>query len=210
MFDFYYPGVLPGNTMEMPVVITDVLNQIQNPVLGAVFANPAGFQRIALSNQAQLAGNNVNELVTSLIYSLAYHAIGVNDLLRRTHGHILFDNSHTTYGSSIIPPFVYDYSDLNAGANRFTATPDALDWLEHNYEPTGNLQIPMLTYHKTRDRLVPYRHEAAYKAKVDAAGAAANLVQRSQDAFGHCDFGAQDIMNNFQELVTWVNTGVKP
>lgn len=210
MFDFYYPGVLPGNTMNMPVVITDVGNQIQNPVLAAVIANPTGLQWIALSDQARLAGNNANELITSLINALAYHAIGVNDLLQRTHGHILFDNSRTTYSSSLIPAFVYNYADLNAGANRFTATPDANAWLEHNYEPTGNLQIPMLTLHKTRDRLVPFRHEAAYKAIVDASGLSANLVQRSQDAFGHCEFAATDVLSNFTDLVHWVDTGVKP
>ncbi|HEX4684533.1 MAG TPA: hypothetical protein VH277_17570, partial [Gemmatimonadaceae bacterium] len=33
LFDFFYPGVLPGGTLDMPVVITDVTNQIQNPVL---------------------------------------------------------------------------------------------------------------------------------------------------------------------------------
>jgi hypothetical protein len=42
------------------------------------------------------------------------------------------------------------------------------------------------------------------------AGASANLVQRSQDAFGHCDFKADDMMSNFQDLVHWVENGVKP
>ena len=79
-----------------------------------------------------------------------------------------------------------------------------------NYEPTGNLQIPMITLHKTRDRLVPYRHEAAYAARVVAAGASGNLLQRSQNAFGHCDFAVPDMLQNFSDLVGWVNTGVKP
>jgi hypothetical protein len=99
---------------------------------------------------------------------------------------------------------------LNARITRYTATPDALAWLDHNYEPTGNLQIPMITFHKTRDRLVPYRHEAAYQARVAAAGASANLLQRSQDAFGHCDFGVAEMLSNFQDLARWVETGVKP
>ena len=68
----------------------------------------------------------------------------------------------------------------------------------------------MITFHKTRDRLVPYRHEAAYFAKVSGAGKTANLLQRSQNSFGHCDLGVSAIMSNFQDLVNWVDTGVKP
>jgi pimeloyl-ACP methyl ester carboxylesterase len=211
MFDLFYPGVLPGSTMEMPVVITDVTNQIQNPVIAAVLANPTGFQLIAFSKQAQLAGNNTTELLTSLVNALAYHAIGVNDLVARTHGHTLFDNSATVY-SSAIPTLIPDvaYGPVNAGISRYTATPDAVAWLDHNYEPTGDLRIPMLTVHKTRDRLVPFRHEAEYQSRVAAAGESSNLVQRSQDAFGHCDFDASYTLNNFQDLVHWVETGVKP
>jgi len=208
LFDFFYPGVLPGSTMEMPIVITDVTTQIQNPVLAAVMANPTGFGLIAASNQVQLAGNNTPELLTSLINALAYHAIGVNDLLERTHGHILFDNSTTVYNSALYPDDYYKAANL--GVARYTATPDALDWLDHNYEPTGDLRIPMITVHKKRDRLVPYRHEAAYQKLVAAAGASGNLVQRSEDSFGHCDFGVSQMMSNFQDLVGWVNSGVKP
>jgi len=208
MFDLFYPGVLPGSTMEMPVVITDVTNQIQIPVVTAVMSNPGPFALIAVANQVQLAGNDGTELLTSLVNALAYQAIGVNDLLERTHGHILFDNEHTEYGSALLPAAYY--TGVNLNIRRYVATDDALAWLANNYEPTGNLRIPMLTFHKTRDRLVPFRHEAAYRARVDAAGAGANLLQRSQNAFGHCDMGVAETLSNFQDLVTWVNTGVKP
>ena len=207
LFDYFYPGALPGGVMD-PIVVTDVTNQIQNPVVGAVLANPTGLGLIAASNQVQLAGNNPTELITSLVNALAYHAIGVSDLLARTHGHILFDNHDTQYGSAFYPAIYY--AGVNAGIERYTSTPDAQAWLDHNYEPSGNLRIPMLTYHKIRDRLVPFRHEAAYAAKVAAAGASSNLLQRSQDAYGHCDFAVTDIMGNFQDLVNWVNTGVRP
>ena len=208
LFDFFYPGVLPGDVMEMPIIITDPTTQIQNPVIGAVLANPTGFGLLAASNQVQLAGANTTELLTSLVNALAYQAIGVNDLLQRTHGHVLFDNSQTQYGSALYPAEYYQ--TVNAGIKRYTATPDALAWLEHNYEPTGDLRIPMLTLHKTRDRLVPYRHEAAYRDLVGEAGRSSNLVQRSQDAFGHCEFEAADMLSNFQDLVKWVDTGTRP
>jgi pimeloyl-ACP methyl ester carboxylesterase len=207
LFDFFYPGVLPGSTMEMPVVITNVTTQIQNPVLAAIGANPTGFAYIASEVNTQLAGINSTELVTSLINALAYQAIGVNDLLERTHGHILFDNNATVYNSLGVSAL---NGLVNGSVRRYTATDDALDWLANNYEPSGNLQIPMITFHKTRDRLVPFRHEARYLAKVSAAGATANLLQRSQNAYGHCDLGVSAIMSNFQDLVSWVNTGTKP
>src|SRR5690348_7588974 len=78
LFDYFYPGVLPGGVMD-PIVVTDVTSQIQNPVLGAVIANPTGLGLIAASNQVQLAGNNPTELLTSLVNALAYHALGVSD-----------------------------------------------------------------------------------------------------------------------------------
>jgi pimeloyl-ACP methyl ester carboxylesterase len=171
LWDKFYPGVLPGSTMEMPVVITDPVTQIQIPVVTAITANPTGFFYMAGEVNIQLAGINQTELVTSLVNALAYQAIGVNDLLARTHGQILFDNQTTTYHSLTAP--VLDPL-VNQWIARYTATEAALDWLENNYEPTGNLEIPMITFHKTRDRLVPYRHEAAYFAKVSGAGKTAN------------------------------------
>jgi hypothetical protein len=101
-------------------------------------------------------------------------------------------------------------SSVNQGIGRFTATPDAMAWLANNYEPTGDLRIPMITLHKTRDRLVPFRHDSVYQAAVDVAGRSANLLRRSQDSFGHCDLGVPTMMQNFNDLVSWVNTGVKP
>lgn len=208
LFDFFYPGVLPGSTMEMPIVITDPPTQIAPPVLAAIGANSAGLGYIATDVNVRLAGNNPQEWATSLIYALGYQAMGVNDLLARTHGHFLFENQSTVYHSPLFPDAFNDF--LNASITRYTATDDALAWLGNNYEPTGNLLIPMITFHKTRDRLVPFRHEAAYFAKVSAAGETANLLQRSQDSFGHCDLGVSEILSNFQDLVSWVNTGVKP
>ena len=206
LFDAFYPGVLPGNAMSMPQNV-DPVNDIQIPAFLAIQANPGPVGPIAFANQTLLAGNNPTEWVTTLLNALVYHALGVNDLLARTHGHFLFDNSNTTYNSVVFPISTYDPANQAA---RFTATPDALAWLANNYEPTGDLRIPMITLHKQRDRLVPFRHEGAYHDRVDAAGKTGNLLQRSQNAYGHCEMDVADVMQNFNDLVGWVNTGVKP
>ena len=207
LFDFFYPGVLPGNVMEMPENV-DPVNQIQLPALSAVLSNQAPLPLIAFANQTRLAGDTPPEMITSLLNALVHHALGVNDLIARTHGHILFDNSKTFYSSALVPdPY---YVPVNQHIARFTATPDAFAWLANSYEPTGDLQIPMITLHKTRDRLVPFRHDSVYQDAVDKAGRSANLLRRSQDSFGHCDLGLPATMQSFNDLVGWVNSGVKP
>ena len=45
---------------------------------------------------------------------------------------------------------------VNAGAGRFTATKDALRYLDRYYVPDGKLDIPTITLHTTRDPLVPF------------------------------------------------------
>ena len=122
LFDFFYPGVLPGNVMSLPEN-TNPVTQIQLPALNAVLANPAFVPLIAFANQTRLAGNTNLEIITSLLNALVYHALGVNDLLARTHGHILFDNSTTFYSSALIPDGFYvpvQTSTLRASPRRPT------------------------------------------------------------------------------------------
>src|SRR5512146_552506 len=69
LFDFFYPGVLPGNTMEMPVVITDPATQLAPLVMAAIEANSAGLGYIATDVNVQLSGQNAQEWGTSLIYA---------------------------------------------------------------------------------------------------------------------------------------------
>ena len=74
----------------------------------------------------------------------------------------------------------------------------------------GKLSFPVLTLHTTRDPLVPLFHEPVYAAIVDAAGKSDLLVQRVIDRFGHCEFTLEEQIEAFQDLVNWVENGVKP
>ncbi len=130
----------------------------------------------------------------------ALNAIGfnirfTNDLLGRTHGHSFFDNMATAYPSSV-----------DALVQRYSATPDALNYLKHYYTPTGQIQAPMLTLHTTRDPVVPLFHETIYSALAPAY----LLVQRTVDRFGHCAFNQQEVLNAFDDLVLWVTEGTRP
>lgn len=188
--------------------IADVNAQIVGPALGAIQGNPNGFGALASIDQTALAGLNANEMVTTLLRVLGLHALEANDLVERTHGHPLFDNSGTTYTSAALPAPVL--AAVNGGVARYESTPDARNWLAHNYEPTGRLRIPMVTLHKRHDWLVPSAQDAAYARIVAAAGNSGMLRQRTVDDYGHCEFSGQATIGAFLEMVTWVNTEVTP
>ncbi len=78
------------------------------------------------------------------------------------------------------------------------------------YEPTGNLKIPVLRMHTTRDPSVPYRHETVFAQKVLDAGASAMLRTRPINRFGHCTFNTNEMVGALQDLATWSQTGIAP
>ena len=71
--------------------------------------------------------------------------------------------------------------------------------------------MPVLTLHTSWDPTNPVFHEAAFREKVIAAGAAENLLQRFYPAYGHTSLIPPSVVvQNFVDMVNWVTTGVKP
>lgn len=211
LFDLFYPGVVPGNVLNVPSDV-DFDTQVRPRVIAAVMANPTGLGIIARVAQTPLAGSSPTELITSLIYALKYDYIGIDDFLGRTHGHSMFDNSGTTYTAAVpglLPDSVLAFINLNVG--RFTSTPDAEQYLAKYYQPSGVLNVPTVTLHSVNDPLVPFRlHEPAFAARADSMGTSSLLSQRTVTAFGHCTFTTSQMMDGFDALAQWVTTGIKP
>ena len=210
LFDLMYPGVLPGDVLHVPAGL-DVNTQVFGPVLGAVGADPTGLGIIARIRQTPLAGNDGTELVTSLLYALAYDVRGIDDFLGRTHGHSMFDNARTQYVAAVpgLLPDTVIYG-INRYVGRFSATPDAMNYLDRYYTPAGDLGAPTVTMHTTRDPLVPYFHEAEFAQVVSQRHDSARLLQRSFDRYGHCAFSTPEMVDAFQALSAWVSTGQRP
>lgn len=216
LWDVFFPGTLPGDAGSLPP-ITDVNAQIVGPVVAAITTQPGGFQRAgAITRFAQTpvpfvtnAGPVVQgqTLVGSLAYVLAFHARGLDDLTSRTHGHLPYDNMNTVYAG---PLDAATLGFVNATVKRFATTPDAQNFLDRNYEPTGELRIPTLSVHTALDPAVPLFHEDSLRARVARAGRADMLLQRTTPAYGHCTFQLAEMQGAFTALETWVRTGVKP
>jgi pimeloyl-ACP methyl ester carboxylesterase len=208
LFNVFYPGVLAGTAAEVPASL-QWNAATQAAIVAAISANPTGAVVISQTHQTAVPIGSAAELGSSIIQALAFQIFGTNDLRARTHGHVPFDNANTVYSSSN-PGLADALAAANAGAERYTTSPDAANYLQQYFEPSGNLRIPTLTLHTTRDPVVPAWHEPLYAAKAAAAGSTANLVQRSVNRFGHCTFTGAETLQAFGDLVGWVEFGVRP
>jgi pimeloyl-ACP methyl ester carboxylesterase len=200
LFDALFPGVLPGNAFDVPLSVA--INPL--PSLGlaqqALVEGLGSGKTQKLFEHARIPGADLGEKITSVIHALGYNLIFINDLLARTHGHIPFDNMETDYGCDAI----------NAAVDRFSASPDAVNYIQKYVTPSGNLTSPMITMHTTRDSLVPVAHQDLYLGKVAGAGASELLRQRIINSFGHCNFTVAEMMQAFYDLRSWVEEGTVP
>jgi pimeloyl-ACP methyl ester carboxylesterase len=210
LFDFFYPNVLPGSAADLPPG-TDIPSEIVQAAIIAMVTDPDGAFAIATMaaiDQTPFPFENEFELFESIITALGGNAVDLAQLQQLTHGHPYFDNRTTTYSSAAVPAPLMQA--INAGVERFDASPSALKAFDHNYDPSGDLQIPMLMLSNARDPVVPGFNQTSYAAAVAAKGASNLLVQREVPTFGHCLFEPTDLVSAFSDLVVWVQFGIKP
>jgi pimeloyl-ACP methyl ester carboxylesterase len=223
LFDAFFPNYLPGDVLRIPEA-TPPATVAQ--VIAAVQSNPTALYAIASMAQTPLpyvpvgspfdpTSTAFQTLVGSLFGPLSYQTRFANNLFELAHGHPTFDNSTTTYtlgASPLLPAAVLQpvVNSLNATVERYAFDPAGRNFMERHFTPTGDLRVPVLTLHNTWDPGVPAFHETALLAKVTAAGATANLLQRYYLAYGHCAIPAPVQAQNFLDMVAWVTTGTKP
>ena len=218
IFDYYFPGVLPGTPFEVPPG-TSFLSPFEpggpSPlflsVVAALAADPAATIRWAAA--ANLPFNDMAELANSALYIIDFILANTNDLIDRVNGKLPFENAETEYvvdatADPVLNAFLS--AVLNGGVGRFDADRAAVNYYDRNYTPSGQIGIPVVTLHTTRDPAIPFVHEAMFAAAVAAAGRSQLLVQQPIDRWGHCTFTGEEIQMAFGGLVQWVETGVKP
>jgi pimeloyl-ACP methyl ester carboxylesterase len=205
LFDYFYPGVLPGDPLRSPINDFDSYYLEIVPLIAAAIkhdSEPA--EKMAEVDQYGIAYSSTDELINGIVDSLAVHTAGVNSLIAAAQGNP-FDNTNTVYtGTS-------DDAALNAGVARIKADPQASNYLSTWIEPNGNLGgTPFLVLHTSRDWTTPERFNDIYEALVESTGNGEYYHRRVIDRFGHCAFSFAELMGGFADLVNWVETGVKP
>jgi pimeloyl-ACP methyl ester carboxylesterase len=128
--------------------------------------------------------------IESALSLLFYNIFGTNDLID-TSGGIPYDNRFTTYRGST------DNAALNAGVERVAADEAARAYARHFYEPSGNLQRPLVTLHTVLDPLVPFQHEIAYAKLVALKRKLRFLTMLPVPRYGHCNFTTEEVVQAF-------------
>lgn len=208
LWEFFYPGALPGAIDNVPAEV-DLTNDIIIPIITAITIDPTGAGAIALIDQTPVPYLSGAELVESYATALGFWYQGYADVTERTGKKGFYDNSETVYTSSYLPPIVIE--GINAYADRFEGSNQAARYLWRNYEPSGKLKMPHLALHNSRDPAVPVFHQALYAEKVLKQGDGNLLVQRITERYGHTSpFLAGEVFGAFEELVEWVDSGTAP
>ena len=205
LFDFFYPGVIPGDALHVPPMEFTPDSQIVKDIVAAIVAEPQKAVALASVNQIELPYRTLSELVFSIVRPLGYNLRGTNDILARTGGQSPFGNLTTWYTGLGL----YD-ATVNAGVDRFAATDAAIRYLNDYYRPRGTLTAPLLTLHTTMDPDVPFFHEAALAKIVATARTSKWLAQQSVQRYGHCNVTPAETLITLGRLVNWAEKGVKP
>ena len=74
----------------------------------------------------------------------------------------------------------------------------------------GRLSIPVLSIHTLGDLFVPFSMEQIYAREAIARGRSEYLVSRATRAIGHCEFSPEELIETFDDLISWVDTGAQP
>jgi pimeloyl-ACP methyl ester carboxylesterase len=193
VFDYYFPGLIPGTALDIPQSVRDRWEQLYIPaIVVALAAKPDAARQLLNVTGAPVAGDDLRSMAETTVGLLWYNVFGTADAQARLGGQP-FDNSARVYSGSS------DDAALNAGVQRFTADPAALSAMQR-FATSGNLTVPVINLHTTGDPIVPFSQAPIYADKVAQAGATAFFTQIDVTRFGHCTFEAGELLSAFASL----------
>jgi pimeloyl-ACP methyl ester carboxylesterase len=193
VFDYFFPGILPGAPDDPPSTLVNGWASTYAPaVAAAVEGDPDRAAELAAVTGIPAEGLDAATLAQTVVDLLRYNVLGSADARVRLGGQA-YDNAERVYvGSS-------DDAALNQGVARFTADPLARLALAR-FETTGDPGVPLSIIHTTGDPIVPFFHQPLYQEKAAAAGAAGRLARQDVERLGHCNFTSTEVLAAFGEL----------
>lgn len=197
LFDYYFPDVMPPSPVDIPQTLMDTWEtSFYTDTVKPVITDPANAATVdEFLTVAGVAFDADRPAVrTTIIENLLwYNVVGTNNG-RTVLGGQPYDNQGRLFSGSS------DDEALNDEIQRFTADPTALTRMDALYETTGNLSVPLVSLHTTGDPTVPYIQASLYGEKVTRMRRADFYRHFRVDAYGHCTFGALDLLGAVSAL----------
>lgn len=94
-----------------------------------------------------------------------------------------------------------------ASAERISADPEAVDYMQANATPTGEISAPVLSLHETGDTAPTVAQAGTYAERVRRAGGNAQLRQVFVDRPGHCAYADAEVAAVVDALQQRLDTG---
>jgi pimeloyl-ACP methyl ester carboxylesterase len=191
LFDYFFPGVIPGSPINIPPAVMANWDTLQQIIIAKLAAHPARALELMRTSRAAYDPADPKTIAQTTLETLWYNVFATNDAVKQLGGNA-FDNRLTPYfGSS---------NDLllNLKVQRFSASPTARAALKE-YATSGQLSIPMVTVHTTGDDVVPFWHELLYWLKFSPAGRG-QFLPIPVARYGHCSFTGQEVLAAFGVL----------
>ncbi len=194
LFDYFFPGIIPGNPLDVPDSVRAQWDARYAPAVAAALdADPASALALLTVAGAPHTDADLPSTTATVLAALWYDVFALPDATRRLGGQP-FDNTGRIYQGSA------DDAAMNAGVARVATDAVARAGLGA-FETSGNLAAPVVTLHTTGDPVVPAGQSVRYGEKVAAAGAGALLEQRTVDRYGHCAFQPSELLDAFAAMI---------
>jgi hypothetical protein len=193
VFDYFFPGVIPGSPIDPPAEVRAGWTATYAPAVASALANdPGAALDLATVTGIPAEGIVPADLGEAVADVLWYNVFGSADAQERLGGQPYENEDRVYQGSS-------EDAALNAGVARFAADPAARAALGR-FETSGDPSAPISIIHTTGDPIVPFFHQPLYADKVAAAGRSELLERSDVERFGHCAFTTSEILAAFGAL----------
>lgn len=199
-FEVFFPGLIPGDMFDPPQAIVDDWANYYETVVKPVVFDP--INRSILDQWVNVAklpydsADYLNTVAISVQDVLRYSVVNSADATA-TLGGFPYDNINRVYTGTD------DDVLFNQQVQRFSADPAAIQEMRTNYNTTGQLDIPLVTMHTTRDQQVPYLHQQIYTLKTLRSGdLGSNHIPIKVDRFEHCNFNLGEVITALFLMLT--------
>lgn len=195
LFDAFFPGVLPGSPVDIPLELVENWETVYVPAITeAVADDPDAAARLLRVSSAPSDPADPATVLQTIIDVLWYNVFATNDAKARLGGQP-YDNRFRWYFGSD------DDLSLNRNVGRFKADPAALANLAATYETSGQPGAPLVLMHTTGDPIMRYWNQPLYLLKTLGTGFRDRVLRLPIQRYGHCQFTAPEALIAFGLLL---------